>query len=76
MRKALLIISLLLAVIGLLWEFVPIMKTDWIGGFDLTVKVSSSGEPLSSVRCYVLRSHEEAGSLRYSVGAIPIAARV
>jgi hypothetical protein len=60
MRRAILIIALLIVAGALAWEFGPIKVTVWDGGFDLTVNVSSSTGPLRSVSCAAFSQHEDA----------------
>jgi hypothetical protein len=50
-RRALLIAVLVVLIGALAWEFVPVQVTVWDGGFDLTVRVSSTAVALRSVSC-------------------------
>ena len=60
MRRAFLIVALLVIVGALAWEFIPIQVTIWDGGFDLTVQVSSTAGPLRAVSCQAYSRREEA----------------
>jgi hypothetical protein len=60
MRRALLTIVLLLLAGALAWEFIPLETIIWDGGFNLTVRVSSSAGPLHSVRCQACGRREDA----------------
>lgn len=59
MKPAFLIVALLAIGAILTWEFLPMQRTVWDGGFDLTVNVSSTAGPLRSVMCKSCRQREE-----------------
>jgi hypothetical protein len=60
MRRALLMIVLLIVVGVLAWEFIPLAVTVWDGSFDLTVRVSSTAGPLDAVSCQACGRREDA----------------
>jgi len=59
-RRAFLIIAVLVVAGALAWEFIPLQLTVWDGGFDLTVNVSSTAGPLKSVSCQACGGRKEA----------------
>ena len=58
MRRALLVVAIMVVLLALFWEFFPIYVEVWDGHFDLTVQVSSPLGRLGSVSCEAFGARE------------------